>query len=196
MKNNVKPFKEMLRAAFPALEDSIDHMASFFEPMHLKKNEYLVRIGKKCRYIVFINSGVMRNYLFDNEGNEIVKYMTCNGDFNTVYRHFIKQESSLEHVQAVTDCDLMAIDYPRFDQLKNESEAFRSMTEHLLAEGLACKEERLVSYLTQDAQKRYENLLREQPLIIQYSPMQFVASYLGMSRETLSRIRNRRMAKA
>ena len=196
MKNGITPFKEMLKAAFPALEDSIDHMASFFEPMHLKKNEYLVEVGKKCRYIVFINSGVMRNYRFDDEGNEIVKYMTCNGDFNTVYQHFIKQERSLEYIQAVTDCDLMAIDFPRFNQLKNESEAFRTMTEQLLAEGLTCKEERLVSYLTEDAQKRYENLMREQPLIVQYSPMQFVASYLGITRETLSRIRNKRMAKA
>ena len=185
-----------LRAHFQLTASETAEICSYFKPEHLKKKEYFLFAGSRCRKIAFIQEGVMRNYEINPDGNEVVKYMTSDGDFNTVYKYFNSQEPCKEYIQAVTDCELVVIDRRDFFQLKDNSNKFRDFVDKLVIDGLACKEERLKSYLTQDAQRRYENLSDRQPKIIQYAPLQYIASYLGITRETLSRIRNRRTVRA
>ncbi len=183
MKCNIKP-------------STADYILSFFDPTVVRKNDFFLRSGSRCNQIAFIRSGVMRNYEINADGNEVVKYMTSDGDFNTIYQNFVNGESGNENIQALTDCQLMTIDRRGFFELKASSLTFREMLDQLVIDGLECKEQRLMSYLNDDAQKRYENMIAHQPKIIQYAPMQHVASYLGMTRETLSRIRKRRVSNA
>lgn len=176
---------------FPGSE--LEKINTFFKPATLKKKEHFLRAGNRCTQIAFIHQGVMRNYEVNEDGTEVIKYMTSDGDFNTAYHYFASQEPCPECIQAVTDCQISIISRPDFLRLKEESEHFRNLIEQLVISGLKCKEERLRSYLTEDAQKRYENLIQKQPKIVQYAPLHDIASYLGITRETLSRIRNRKV---
>jgi len=185
--------KSYLANEFRLPTTELEKINAFFKPVTLKKNEHFLKAGNRCSQIAFITQGVMRNYTINEDGTEVVKYMTSDGDFNTVYHDFISQESCPEFIQAVTDCELSVIGRSDFLRLKDDSEHFRKLIEKLVLDGLECKEERLKSYLTEDAQKRYENLMQKQPKIVQHAPMQFIASYLGIARETLSRIRNRKI---
>ena len=187
---------QYLKEQFQLSASDIEKFSSGFEKRTLKKNQYFLRAGNKCREIAFINQGVMRNYYIDPDGNEVVNYMTSDSDFNTVYSSFIDQSICNESIKAVTDCELSVINYETFFKLRSESDSFVKMVDQLVAAGLECKEMRLRSYLYEDAQRRYENLLLNQPKIVQYSPLHYVASYIGVSRETLSRIRNRRVVNA
>ena len=188
--------EQYLTQRFSGLGQNLNEITSAFAPMSIKKGTHFLEAGKKCQHIAFIESGVMRNYHIDERGNEVVNYMTCEGEFNTVYKYFQSQEVCPEHIQAVTDCELRVISLQQFQQLKQELTVFQRLIEELVMEGLNCKEERLQAYLTQDAQKRYEHLIKRQPQVVQYSPLQYIASYLGITRETLSRIRNRKPASA
>lgn len=187
---------QYLKEQFQLSASDIEKFSSGFEKRTLKKNQYFLRAGNRCREIAFINQGVMRNYYIDPDGNEVVNYMTSDSDFNTVYSSFIDQSICNESIKAVTDCELSVINYETFFKLRRESDSFVKMVDQLVAAGLECKEMRLRSYLYEDAQRRYENLLLNQPKIVQYSPLHYVASYIGVSRETLSRIRNRRVVNA
>ena len=187
---------QYLKEQFQLSASDIEKFSSGFEKRTLKKNQYFLRAGNRCREIAFINQGVMRNYYIDPDGNEVVNYMTSDSDFNTVYSSFIDQSICNESIKAVTDCELSVINYETFFKLRSESDSFVKMVDQLVAAGLECKEMRLRSYLYEDAQRRYENLLLNQPKIVQYSPLHYVASYIGVSRETLSRIRNRRVVNA
>ena len=187
---------QYLKEQFQLSASDIEKFSSGFEKRTLKKNQYFLRAGNRCREIAFINQGVMRNYYIDPDGNEVVNYMTSDSDFNTVYSSFIDQSICNESIKAVTDCELSVINYQTFFKLRSESDSFVKMVDQLVAAGLECKEMRLRSYLYEDAQRRYENLLLNQPKIVQYSPLHYVASYIGVSRETLSRIRNRRVVNA
>ena len=174
----------------------IKAITSYFKPVTLKKNEYFQMAGNRCAKIAFINQGVMRNYSTNEDGTEVVKYMTSDGDYNTVYQYFVSQEPCPESIQAVTDCELSVIGRTDFFQLREDSESFNKLIEKMVLKGLECKEQRLRSYLTEDAQKRYENLVQEQPKIVLHAPLHYIASYLGITRETLSRIRNKKVTTA
>jgi len=183
---------QYLKEQFQLSKSELEKISIGFERRHLKKNQFFLRAGNRCKEIAFIHQGVMRNYYIDQEGNQVINYMTSDGDFNTVYSSFIDRRICDENIKTVTDCELSVIDYKTFFKLKEESELFVKIVDKLVAAGLACKEMRLRSYLYEDAQQRYENLLQNQPKIVQYSPLHYVASYIGVSRETLSRIRNKK----
>ncbi|MEM6841676.1 MAG: Crp/Fnr family transcriptional regulator [Bacteroidota bacterium] len=184
---------EYLEHNWQLSSSEIDDILAYFKPIQVKKSEHFLRAGSQCTHIAFINSGVMRNYSINSDGSEVVDYMTSDGDFNTVYQYFVSREICPENIQAVTDCDLHVIHRKDFFELKENSPTFQNLVEQLVIDGLTCKEQRLKSYLSEDAQKRYENLLAHQPKVVQYSPLRYIASYLGITRETLSRIRNRKI---
>ena len=98
--------EQYLTQRFSDLGQNLDEITSAFAPMSIKKGTHFLEAGKKCQQIAFIESGVMRNYHIDERGNEVVNYMTCEGEFNTVYKYFQSQEVCPEHIQAVTNCEL------------------------------------------------------------------------------------------
>ncbi len=172
--------------------NELEEIVASFRRIQLQKKAFFLRAGDVCHEIAFISSGVMRNYAVDEKGQESVKYMTSDGDFNTVYQYFLNQKSCPENIQAVTDCELFVINREAFYRLKSQSPAFSQIIDELVLSGLSCKEERLHSYMKDDARQRYYNLIQSQPRVVQYSPASYIASYLGISRETLSRIRNKK----
>ena len=187
---------EYLKAEFGLSKQDLEEITVGFKQRSLKKNQFFLQAGNRCREIAFINHGIMRNYYIDPEGNEVINYMTSDSDFNTVYTSFIDQGICNESIKAVTDCEISVINYHTFFKLKQDSATFSSIVDKLVIAGLECKEMRLRSYLYEDAQKRYENLIQNQPKIVQFSPLHYIASYIGVSRETLSRIRNRKVVSA
>ncbi len=185
--------KTYIKHHFSIPNQELEYIIDQFTPVSLRKNTFFLNAGDLCRKLAFVDSGVMRNFSIDQEGREVVKYMTSDGDFNTVYQYFINQEACPEFIQCVTDCELEVIGNTDFLALKERSKIFSDLIDKLVLDGLACKEHRLKSYLEDNARKRYENLLIEQPKVVQFSPMQDIASYLGITRETLSRIRNQKV---
>lgn len=152
------------------------------------KGEVILNAGEQSHNLLFIESGFLRGYYF-LEDKEITSWFASEGEFATCFYSFISGESSFEKIQALEETELIEI--PK-EALQNIYKQFPE-TEHvgrILTEAYYLKlDGRFLSLHFKTAKERYHHLLKNSPSIIQRAPLGQIASYLGMTQETLSRIR-------
>lgn len=157
-------------------------------PFELKRNEFLIKKGQTESSLFFVLSGSMRIY-FPNKEDEICVGFAHPNNLICSYPSFIRNEPSEYYIQALTKTALMAINrgafYDLFDSYRNIERAWRMLEE----EALIGKIEREVEMLTFTPEERYHRLIKRSPHIFQIIPRKYIASYLRMTPETLSRIR-------
>jgi CRP-like cAMP-binding protein len=153
-----------------------------------KKGAFLLRQGEVCRHSFSVEEGVLRKFYL-NDGKEITTGFFFKGDLAVSFDSYSLQNPSKEFIQALTDAVVSQTDFTAFQHAKMK---FPKLIEFdlLLTEYYAMwLEKRLFDFHTLDATQRYLLLISDQPAIIQYIPLTHIASYLGVSLETLSRIR-------
>ena len=157
-------------------------------PVELKRNEFLIKKGQTESRLFFVLSGSMRIY-FPNREDEICVGFCHPNNLVCSYPSFIRNEPSEYYIHALAKTELMAIDrtefYALFDSSRNIERAWRMLEE----EALIGKIEREVEMLTFTPEERYHRLIKRSPHIFQNIPRKYIASYLRMTPETLSRIR-------
>lgn len=155
----------------------------------LKKGEFLIKEGQVCKEVAFVHSGCLRSFHHNSEGAEITWCFSFPKHFVTAYSSFINQTKTLENIQALTDVELFCI--PRADILRFEQTSINWIRlSRLFAEREFTKlEERVLLLLTEDAKMRYEKLADRHPEYLQNIPLNYLASYLGITQRHLSRIR-------
>lgn len=157
-------------------------------PVHLKRNDFLIKKGETESSLFFVISGSMRIY-FPNREDEICVGFCHTNNLVCSYPSFIRNEPSDYYIQALAKTELMAIDrvefYQLFDPYRSIERAWRMLEE----EALIGKIEREVEMLTFTPEERYQRLIKRSPYIFQNIPRKYIASYLRMTPETLSRIR-------
>jgi CRP/FNR family transcriptional regulator, anaerobic regulatory protein len=160
------------------------------QPKKLKKGEFLAEAGKICRNMAFIEKGMMRNFYLV-EGNEITRYVSLENNFLTAFGSFIRQEPSQEYVQALEPCQLHLLSYDNLQNLYQTLPKMNNLVRLVMENEYYCMEKRVFEMIALTAEQRYEILLKERPDLIQRVPLQYLASMLGISPETLSRIRKK-----
>jgi CRP-like cAMP-binding protein len=154
----------------------------------ISKGDIIVDIDKRCEHLYFINKGLIRGYYFD-KGKEVTSWFAQESEFATCFYSFIAQKSSFEVLQAVEDCELVQISYTSLQNLYKkfpETERIgRIVTENYYIK----LEERILNLQFKTAKERYEKLLSSRSSLLQRVPLGQIASYLGITQETLSRIR-------
>jgi len=170
--------------------DVIDAIEKVTEKTELPKRHILLKKGKICNHLYFLEKGLVRNY-FEEDDKELTNDITVDGAFVTSFSSFISQTPSVETIELLEDSILYAIHY---DDLQHLYKTYPIM-EHigrLIAEyhynSLAMKSYRLKF---SNSAERYEALFNTKIEIIRRTPIGIIASYLGMSIETLSRIRSK-----
>jgi CRP-like cAMP-binding protein len=163
--------------------------ADVLEPRTLKKKDHLIQTNKVCHKVYFFNNGYFRFYHFNNAGSEITSDFYFAPGFITSYTSFLTGNPSFVNVQAMDDMDVLEIKksdlYNLYSQYPNIERVGR-----LIAESVAItSEQHLFMLLNQTAEDRYKKLLEQHPQFVQTIPLQYIASYLGITQETLSRIR-------
>jgi CRP-like cAMP-binding protein len=156
----------------------------------LPKNEYLVTEGKICRHLYFLEQGALRGY-YNLEGKEITHWFAFAQDFVTSFHSFITQQSAVENIQLLEGSILWAITKENLMRLLNEYHEIERLVRIAYEKYYIRLEHRFVNAQFKTATERYQELLAESPHIIERVPLGFIASYLGISQETLSRIRSR-----
>lgn len=166
-------------------EDSIKD----FNKIHLKKGELLLQEGKVCKQMYFVNRGSLRTFYFNNNAEEITHCFRSENTFISSLRSFILQEPSFLSIMALEETELIAIDYDKVQELYSTSMAWQNIG-RLLTEGAYMEMEEYASVLiNESAKEKYLRLLEEQPEVVKKSNVQHIASYLGVTRRTLSRIK-------
>lgn len=161
----------------------------FFKPVKVKKDTILEPAGKIPEYHNFIVSGVMRNFHLDEKGNEVTVDFNNGPRFFTSYFHFMNRTISNENLQCLSDCELLRIARDDVDRSAAMGETQKDYTIKVLQEKMEQDKERINDMVNLTAEQRYLKLLKNQPKIIQHVPLKYIASYLGIKPESLSRIR-------
>jgi CRP-like cAMP-binding protein len=180
---HISSYSALSAIAKEALEDC-------FEKIMLAKNSYLLEEGQVCRHLYFLESGALRGY-YNLDGKEITHWFGFEKDFVTSFHSFITQEPAVENIQLLEGCILWRISKETLTELFNRHHEIERLVRIAYEKYYIRLEERFVNAQFKTAGERYENLLQQTPHILERVPLGCVASYLGISQETLSRIRNR-----
>lgn len=171
-------------------ENDLSEFLSCVKTRKFSANELIISNGQFENYLSFIDTGIVRYYVIANE-KEITFDFTFKNSFYCAYDSFYSRKKTDIYIQAITDCQLYSISYDNLQMLYAKCETAKTLgriaTEYLLEK----KVKREISLLTKTPQERYENLLNEQPKYILQIPLKYLASYIGVVPETLSRIRKR-----
>lgn len=152
------------------------------------KNDILVNQKERCRNLFFIEKGLVRGFYFEG-GKEITNWFAREQEFATSFYSFITNEPSAETIEALEDCELLQIAH---SDLQNLYKKFPDTERigRIITENYYIKlEERFLNIQFRTARERYQNLLQKNPGLLQRASLGQIATYLGMSQETLSRTR-------
>ena len=165
-------------------------LAGLFKPLELRSGEYFLEEGQLCRYVGFIEKGLVRYHMNDN-GDEKTLYFNKEGEFVSNYQSFIPREPSNTSIQAIEDTALQVISYADLQQLYSgirEGEKLgRLAIEHVFLSSM----QQLKSFYKDSPAERYQQFLRSYPDLAQRIPQYYIASYVGIKPQSLSRIRKR-----
>ena len=158
----------------------------------LKKGEFLVRVGEVCNYVSFINSGSLRVYMEVGD-QEINKHFFFEHEYASDYCSFLTRKAGLLNIRAFEDSELMELNYEKVQTLYDTFPVWQKYG-RLVAETLFISvAQRTQELLLRTPEEMYIKLVEEQSPIIARIPQQYIASYLGIQPESLSRIRKRIM---
>lgn len=164
-------------------------IASHFSQKTVRKNEFFLREGNHCNEYLFLEKGFMRAFAHDTEGNEVTTDFYSDKQVVFEVASFFQRTISKENIQALTDCEGWYITYEQLNMLFHSLPEFRDFGRSILVKGFAALKNRMLSQITETAEERYKNLVQTKPEIIHHAPLKTIASYLGITDTSLSRIR-------
>jgi len=171
-------------------EQEMSIITSVMEPKRLRKKQYFLEEGEICANTGFIVKGATRQYSLDEEGNEHIMQLAIENWWIVDRNSFMNQVPSAYFIEAWEDCELLLLPRAKLDTLLSIP-AINTMFWQMSENNHIAAQKRLDDTISLSAIKRYENFQRLYPQIIQRFPSHQIASYLGVSRETLSRARSR-----
>lgn len=152
------------------------------------KGNFLIKEGSICRHLYFLESGCLRGY-FNLDGKEVTHWFAFENHFVTSFFSFVTRKPCVENIQCIEDCTLWAVHYDDLQRLYRDHTDMERLGRIMNERYYVMLEERFVGNHFKEARERYENLITHAPHIVQRVPLGYIASYLGMTQETLSRIR-------
>lgn len=170
-------------------KDDMELCKTLFHPVWSPKNKILEEEGKVPQHLYYIVSGFMRLFYYNDHGDEVTTHLNCPHGFFTAFSDFTNQTKASVNVETVSECQLLRITKRDYETLISESVFWKDYGMHVLQESVIYNEERSKDLATLSAEQRYLKLMKSHPDIIQHVPLQYIASFLGIKPESLSRIR-------
>jgi len=167
-------------------QQQIDLIAAKASQSALRKDAYLVEAGKMFTQVIFLQEGILRICYYNNKGEEITKYFI---DENRLFANPYKGEPMTEYIQAATDCTFLAFSETDWNELSHTIIGWDTIIHKIFQKGLVEKLDRRSALVSEDATTRYLTFLEKFPAIANRVPLSHIASYLGITQQSLSRIR-------
>ncbi len=161
----------------------------FFETISVHRNTVIEEQEKIPVFLYFIDRGFMRLFYYDENGDEITTYLCPPNGFIASFLNLINQKPATENVECITDCQLLRISRQNLITLIDKSENFKKFSLVIFEKVMALSQIRANDLATLTAELRYKKMITEQPHLLQNIPIQYIASFLGIKPQSLSRIR-------
>ena len=176
-------------------DQEFEFCKTLFIPKKLRKRQYLLQEGDVSRYTSFVEKGILRTFTVDDKGNEPILQFSMEGWWVTDLYSFLTDEPSRYNIEALEDCELLLITKPSWETLLEKVPAFEKYFRILIQNNLIATQRRLISSFSETAEERYTKLVTTFPTCLQRVPQHMIASFLGITPETLSRIRSQMAAR-
>lgn len=160
-----------------------------YKEVSFSKNDYLLKEGQIEKKYWFIESGFIRSYIIDTEGNDVTFNLYASGDVVIDYPSMFFFAPTRENIQALTDCVCWEISFEDFQEMFNTILNFREQQRGLLVGSYFALKEHSIALIADQAKERYLRLLKQKPHIIQNVSLKHIATFLGVTDTSLSRIR-------
>ncbi|MGZ8504533.1 MAG: Crp/Fnr family transcriptional regulator [Chitinophagaceae bacterium] len=175
----------------PITEEEQEFIASYLMVKKLRKKQYLLQEGDICKMVAFVEKGAMRLYRVNEDGSEHIVLFSLEGSFITDLYSFLTKEVSTYNIDAIEDCELIIITNSSSEELRKRSPKYQEFIFQQTTESYIQLERRITSITSLSLEERYKELIADHPDLIQRIPQHMIASYMGLTPETLSRIRKR-----
>ncbi len=185
----MEKFKHFLQSIAPISDVEFAYSIPFFEEKFIRKGDFFVKQSNVCQHIGYIIHGTLRTFYLNDKAEETTSCFCTENNFTTSFRSFILQQPSNLSIQATDDTSLLVIEYNNLQKLYKSSNTWQNIG-RIVAEQQYIEMEKYAGVLNNEtAKEKYLRLLHEHPHIIQKASIEEIASYLGVTRRTLSRVR-------
>ena len=164
-------------------------LISFLTPVTLKKKDFFTMQGDHCRYLAFVNSGCLRAFHTDNNGDEFTMYFGFLNWWTGDKTSFYSGTPSRFSIQALEETEIFRADKTNWEKALDSIPVFEKWYRVKARKSYEAAQQKLIDTQTETAAEKYLKLVKNAPEIVQRIPQHYIASYLGIKPQSLSRIR-------
>ncbi|MGO1595061.1 MAG: Crp/Fnr family transcriptional regulator [Sphingobacterium sp.] len=170
-------------------------ISALFKPITLKKGEFYLKAGRYADRLGFMQSGIIREFV-EIDDKQVTKWISTKGNFVVDIHSFYFRSPARWNIQALTDCELYVIDLDDYQTIEQRVVQWSSLEKRFLAKCFAVLEDRIVQHISMSAEARYAQFFTFNKELFNQVPLHYLASMLGMTPETLSRLRKKGVGKS
>lgn len=172
-------------------EQDVVLLKTFFIQKKLEKKEFLLREGEICNHLTFVSRGSLKSFMSDEKGQDRISLFAFEGWWISDFNSFINRERALLNIDAIENSELLLISFENYERLTLTIPVMDRYFRILYQNSLVTKDRRLMVSNKSTAEEKYLSLVQANPEIAKRIPHTLIASYLGLSPETVSRIRKK-----
>jgi len=186
--------EQHIRSYFGIVDSKeLNTISSFFKLTAINKGDYFLKSNKNCNKLSFIKSGLLRIYV-TKEDKEVTQWISTSGYFVTDLSSFIFETPARWTIQALTDAELYTINKEDYNTIGKVVPGWHELEKLFIAKCFTILEDRIFSHLSMTAEERYNWFFENNKDLFNQVPLQYIASMLGMTPETFSRIRKKQLS--
>jgi len=170
-------------------DEETKRFTSTLKVKNLRKRQYLLQAGDVCRFENFVSKGLLRAYTIDNKGAEHILMFAPEDWWISDLFSFLSDSPSAMHIDALEDSEIISIEKPDLEKLYIEIPKLERLMRILFQKAFVAQQQRILASISQSAEERYTSFIKRYPSLEQRIPQTQIASYLGVTPETLSRVR-------
>ncbi|GAB0156492.1 Crp/Fnr family transcriptional regulator [Chryseobacterium sp. Alg-005] len=171
------------------LPEELDEIFKAHEKVQFQKGDFILEEGKTANEYYIIENGLARSFVNDFNGNEVTTHFFIDNEVVIEVSSLFQRIPTQENIVCITDCECWKLDFEVFQDLFHKIPNLREWGRSWMSQQLFAYKQRSVEMFTLSATKRYLNLLEQKSQVVQYAPLKQIASYLGVTDTSLSRIR-------
>ncbi|SEA38769.1 cAMP-binding domain of CRP or a regulatory subunit of cAMP-dependent protein kinases [Arachidicoccus rhizosphaerae] len=183
-------FRQFNKKVPLTMEEQLE-ITKFLTPKKLRKRQYLLQEADVCKFVAFVEKGLLRQFTLDNNGNERILQFAPEGWTISDLYSFLTAEPSSYHIDALEDCELILINKSAHEALLSKIPKYETYTRLQITGAYIAMQRRLSSIFSATPDERYASFMQLYPDIANRVPQHMIASYMGLQPKTLSRIRRR-----